>query len=337
MERGAPDPRGPRWSASHTRSRSRAGRRWESGVGSWRHRAVAPSPRVEDVQPADGGPGSDDHDRRQRESKTKHDQHDSNAHAPQDRMSHDPVAESTRQPEHLSSVSTAHRPLHRRNWTPLGIGNGRAGCYRKTSGATSGGRNSRFSTQPGGVHVGGRSRRGRRGAGRRDRFSAAAPLGRHRARSVSAAGGATIAASGQGRLGRVRRVGGIHRKQLRSPGSHHSRPGARTVWCRAWAPGSGWPSCSGACRSSPTWASGCRRVRRCARASSPPPSARRLGLGEGDVRDVFYTALLIHVGCVAVAHESTVAFGDDIALNRAVVPHQPGRSGRTSSRPWCRS
>ena len=42
-----------------------------------------------------------------------------------------------------------------------------------------------------------------------------------------------------------------------------------------------------------------------------------------DVRDCFYTALLMHVGCVAVAHESAAAFGDDIALNRARVPHQP--------------
>ncbi len=33
----------------------------------------------------------------------------------------------------------------------------------------------------------------------------------------------------------------------------------------------------------------------------------------------FYTALLMHVGCVAVAHESAAAFGDDIALNRAVA------------------
>jgi HD-GYP domain-containing protein (c-di-GMP phosphodiesterase class II) len=46
---------------------------------------------------------------------------------------------------------------------------------------------------------------------------------------------------------------------------------------------------------------------------------RRLGLGEADVRDSFYTALLMHVGCVAVAHESAAAFGDDIALNRAVA------------------
>ncbi len=47
--------------------------------------------------------------------------------------------------------------------------------------------------------------------------------------------------------------------------------------------------------------------------------ARRAGLDENDVRDAFYTALLLHVGCVAVAHESAIAFGDDIALNRAVA------------------
>ena len=46
--------------------------------------------------------------------------------------------------------------------------------------------------------------------------------------------------------------------------------------------------------------------------------ARRLGLGDDDSRDVLYTALLMHVGCVAVAHESAAAVGDDIALNRAV-------------------
>ena len=47
--------------------------------------------------------------------------------------------------------------------------------------------------------------------------------------------------------------------------------------------------------------------------------ARSADLGEDDVRDAFYTALLLHVGCVAVAHESAAAFGDDIALNRAVA------------------
>jgi HD-GYP domain-containing protein (c-di-GMP phosphodiesterase class II) len=47
--------------------------------------------------------------------------------------------------------------------------------------------------------------------------------------------------------------------------------------------------------------------------------ARRMELHDGDVRDSFYTGLLMHVGCVGVAHESTAAFGDDIALNRAVA------------------
>ena len=57
-------------------------------------------------------------------------------------------------------------------------------------------------------------------------------------------------------------------------------------------------------------------VRTCLVATS---LARRLDLDEGDVRDCFYTGLLMHVGCVAVAHESAAAFGDDIALNRAVA------------------
>ena len=47
--------------------------------------------------------------------------------------------------------------------------------------------------------------------------------------------------------------------------------------------------------------------------------ARRMHLDDVVVRDSFYTALLMHVGCVAVAHESAAAFGDDIALNRAVA------------------
>jgi HD-GYP domain-containing protein (c-di-GMP phosphodiesterase class II) len=47
--------------------------------------------------------------------------------------------------------------------------------------------------------------------------------------------------------------------------------------------------------------------------------ARRMNLGEAEVRDCFYAALLCHVGCVAVAHEAAAAFGDDLALNRAVA------------------
>ncbi|WP_421120016.1 HD domain-containing phosphohydrolase [Aquihabitans daechungensis] len=54
--------------------------------------------------------------------------------------------------------------------------------------------------------------------------------------------------------------------------------------------------------------------------------ARRLG-GGPDVRDVLYTALLMHVGCVAVAHESAAAVGDDIALNRALSRTNLGDPG----------
>jgi HD-GYP domain-containing protein (c-di-GMP phosphodiesterase class II)/DNA-binding CsgD family transcriptional regulator len=55
--------------------------------------------------------------------------------------------------------------------------------------------------------------------------------------------------------------------------------------------------------------------------------ARRMSLSDGDVRDSFYTALLMHVGCVGVAHESAAAFGDDIALNRAVARTNLGDPG----------
>lgn len=47
--------------------------------------------------------------------------------------------------------------------------------------------------------------------------------------------------------------------------------------------------------------------------------ARRMDLPDDEVRDSFYTALLMHVGCVGVAHEAAAAFGDDLALNRAVA------------------
>ncbi|MGH9222877.1 MAG: HD domain-containing phosphohydrolase [Acidimicrobiales bacterium] len=46
--------------------------------------------------------------------------------------------------------------------------------------------------------------------------------------------------------------------------------------------------------------------------------AGRMGLSDDDARDCFYTALLMHVGCVGVAHEAAVAFGDDIGLARAI-------------------
>lgn len=45
--------------------------------------------------------------------------------------------------------------------------------------------------------------------------------------------------------------------------------------------------------------------------------ARKLDLSEADVVDVFYVALLQHVGCSGYAHETYLVWTDDIAANRA--------------------
>jgi HD-GYP domain-containing protein (c-di-GMP phosphodiesterase class II)/DNA-binding CsgD family transcriptional regulator len=45
--------------------------------------------------------------------------------------------------------------------------------------------------------------------------------------------------------------------------------------------------------------------------------ARELGLTEDEVRETYYASLLQHVGCTAAAHELSLAFGDDVAANRA--------------------
>ena len=47
--------------------------------------------------------------------------------------------------------------------------------------------------------------------------------------------------------------------------------------------------------------------------------ARRMGLDDDDVRDAFYVPLLMHVGCISMAHETAAALGDDLAVNRAVT------------------
>ncbi len=47
--------------------------------------------------------------------------------------------------------------------------------------------------------------------------------------------------------------------------------------------------------------------------------ARRMGLGERQAAEVFYVSLLFHVGCVAFSHETAAMFGDDLAVNAAVV------------------
>jgi HD-GYP domain-containing protein (c-di-GMP phosphodiesterase class II) len=47
--------------------------------------------------------------------------------------------------------------------------------------------------------------------------------------------------------------------------------------------------------------------------------ARERGLAEEVVGDCFYTALLMHMGCSAVSHESSLAFGDDRRMMAAVA------------------
>ena len=52
--------------------------------------------------------------------------------------------------------------------------------------------------------------------------------------------------------------------------------------------------------------------------------AERVGLGEGDRAVVYYTALLIDVGCHTDAHEQAKWFGDDIAMKSAKYDHEFG-------------
>lgn len=47
--------------------------------------------------------------------------------------------------------------------------------------------------------------------------------------------------------------------------------------------------------------------------------ARRLAATEEEIADIFYATLLLHVGCVALAHETAVVLGDDRRVNRAVA------------------
>lgn len=45
--------------------------------------------------------------------------------------------------------------------------------------------------------------------------------------------------------------------------------------------------------------------------------ARSIGIAEAEVADVYWTSLLMHVGCTATAHEQSMLFGDEIAMNAA--------------------
>jgi HD-GYP domain-containing protein (c-di-GMP phosphodiesterase class II) len=47
--------------------------------------------------------------------------------------------------------------------------------------------------------------------------------------------------------------------------------------------------------------------------------ARREGLAEDQVADTFYTALLVHVGCSALSHETASVFGDDRVVMSTVA------------------
>src|SRR5687767_4236606 len=52
--------------------------------------------------------------------------------------------------------------------------------------------------------------------------------------------------------------------------------------------------------------------------------AERLGLAEEERAVVYYTALLLNVGCHTDAHEQAKWFGDDIALKAAKYDHEFG-------------
>ena len=45
--------------------------------------------------------------------------------------------------------------------------------------------------------------------------------------------------------------------------------------------------------------------------------ARELALGEHEVAEIFYTAMLLHIGCVGFSHEMYASFGDELRANRA--------------------
>src|SRR5438094_3528031 len=49
-----------------------------------------------------------------------------------------------------------------------------------------------------------------------------------------------------------------------------------------------------------------------------------LGLDDENRADVYYTALLVNVGCHTDAHEQAKWFGDDIALKSGKYDHAPG-------------
>jgi len=59
--------------------------------------------------------------------------------------------------------------------------------------------------------------------------------------------------------------------------------------------------------------------------------AERLGLDEGTRADIYYTALLVNVGCHSDAHEQAKWFGDDIALKSGKYDHEYGSLGEVAA------
>ncbi len=59
--------------------------------------------------------------------------------------------------------------------------------------------------------------------------------------------------------------------------------------------------------------------------------AERIGLDEDSRAVVYYTALLVSVGCHTDAHEQAKWFGDDIALKSIKYEHGPGRRAVAAS------
>jgi HD-GYP domain-containing protein (c-di-GMP phosphodiesterase class II) len=51
--------------------------------------------------------------------------------------------------------------------------------------------------------------------------------------------------------------------------------------------------------------------------------ARKLGASETQVSDVFYTTLLLHMGCIALAHETAAVVGDEVVFTGATARLNP--------------
>ena len=56
--------------------------------------------------------------------------------------------------------------------------------------------------------------------------------------------------------------------------------------------------------------------------------AERIGLDDEERATVYYTALLVNVGCHTDAYEQAKWFGDDIALKSTKFDHEPDEPGR---------